>query len=1574
MAKLSKYTQAQNIVAIDAVVNDSNSPYSFKDWIVRNVGVLPDKETIQYENYVKRWYINKRDEIPTATTVKEDYINLLKQLTLAFKSEADALWCSDINFDDPGELEQVIPFYATKLKEIAIYLINKREAIRHAKLKYNMTGTYSALERVFYEYLLKAFTKRQFPGNEYVTNITDISVLNAIPDLSSVRADFQILVEELYDDTSYFDRDPTLPASAYFTFNESATTYLDSLNIAPIDYEWLYATGVTQLCADNPLLWTVDNVINQYKNGIPLSAVELYDSDVLNDYNRIKLTQKYIGDTLYIISGGYWMPWIDEISFDFVPGNNWFYWLSGENIFENDTSVIIDPVSLSSSNLIDSNATAGLSITSSDIMYVTRDNSLSGAWLRLVDKNTFNVTMSARLDNGKTIFAFPFPGYGLSGEDLLWNGKGLDNLDQTFFYLDKNMQAAVYSAYWNSTVSSISSFAPIYINDTLLVENGAKAAEKFSDADYIISRPSFRDGIRDYIYTDEQSYAWLYKILKTDLPIRIGNNNLYWPFERYDNSISMNAPSNQCEPISLSDVPLSSFIGAVADTVIDGADKIFKKISPNSEEYKEGAWLSSTILPQPINITDSNMASGCYQPGLAMRVLGGSYGSFVWTDASTLANNVFINLMHQDDCMYLHNSQFSLSKEKPTYGKDLNYNQWQDCTCRAIIYSPLGHPGNTFDEYGGMADYIVAVSTPSSSFNFKDWRGIDNKSYLDSNEFGWFKLDGQYHIEPDVGWGSGDWVTNNGAPFMLSAGVMYLYFRNNMLRDNAINTVPYLITRYANTNNQTNWRKLYLDKSSSEWKDAGIITDMVIKPGDMLYYEHNDSYSFTLTSSHFEYSIREVPLIPDFNNFNITTRLGEINLPVSSISIPVQVISDSSTSSNVVLSTIEYIDTDFYGMPTGDITLSASFTNPLTSTASTMLSTITTTQTDYYEYVNESTNFILNVPLYGWNYTTSVYDITSQGARPIWVTASDKDDEYTKQKGIDIWAGTQVLVDDYNFITQPSYSNMILGDNTYIEYNKRDKGAIIWRQPVAVTEEIQAKKWCKILTDTNKTSNLSAILFNNINDIIASATNIPSDIILDVVLDKPLLINYYARNGFTWTQNISNSSLGLPPTGGVWVPVISGDLITPFAPYAHLSNRHYPTYASAPFTGNLYSTKDSGGYMIPRMFGVSTALSRDIDSEVDTSNIDNNQLKREMTAIYHDLNVYNSNRGLTKKDQKAPIHILSVDSGWMKSPIAEGERAGLITHTKQHQEFMPYQTQYENKGINDNGLFRQGSDTYDPWFGDLDITWENDIDWPSNKRKQYDINGWYKQHDNNGQQVYEWKTDIFGNQYAVLKPYFNNLLIYDKKYNIGGSLWTRDIRNIIQPASASMINVFEYLPSTLSDINIVSLVNETSGVLDIDIWFDTIMIYTSAALFFFCLSFDYDTGVISSASNDINYIKTTNSKFGGTWFFEEEKKVTICTLLSCGDQIRPILRSLDLETNQMSYLYNISSIRTDMSGIGLSSYEHPLLTYDNVSKIYNISYLGYSGTKTGMYFTSINICDYGEYYNIIEAKTIIPEA
>jgi hypothetical protein len=1292
---LSRYSQTRDISNQETTREDANAPFSFQEWSIRNFGTIADKENIQYERYLRDWYRERDEEVTTAENIKEDYIQLLKQITLIFGTEEEQLQLSDIDFDDETQVKLAIPFYASKIKEIAQYFVFKREAIKKAKLKYNMVNTNQALERLFYEYILKAFTKNKF-DNEY-TVINDPAILSAVPDLSASQNMF-IEIEEIYDDSSYFDRDPSLPLSTYFVNTSADSEFLQTKGLTDDDFEWIYNTGVSQLCADNPLLWVVDSVIAQYENGIPLSAVENNITNVLNDYNRIKLTQKYLGEDQYIISGGFYSMPSGALNFDLAAGNNWFYWPSGDNLFS-VSDLVLDPINLTESDLIDSGATAGKTLTSADILFTQVGSDIKGAWLKLTDKATLNETMSARFFPGKTTFTYPFPGFGLSGEDLPWTGKEYSNINRTFFFLEKETQTAIWNLYQSSLSAATTAFNPLYIYDSKLTESGATAGSDFESADVITARQSTSDGSDNGVYTDQQDYAWLYKMDKTDIPVAIGNNDIYWPFERITGQgVTMVSRADQCDDIALSSIDVRDFTGAVAGVSPGNADKIFIKESPDSNTYKEGAWLKGTVLSTPLGVTDSTLLSGNTQPGLAIRVLGGVEGSFVWPDSVTPADSVFKYREHQDDCLYLDNDQFSLSRERTWQDKDINYNQWQDCTCRAVLYTPLGHPGNTFDEYEGLSDYIVAITDTISAFSFSDWRGSDGLDYTQSNDFGWFKLDGGYAVEPDVGWGSGNWVTNTGSPFLLSANVMYLYFRNGLKRDNPEINVPYLITKYK-TQSPTGceWRKLRFNKQESAWVDADATSDMILRPGELLRYEHQSTKSIVLTAERFEITTQERPLIPDLRTFTISSSLGQdTQLPTLSTSFPVNVVSseqipflpadpvDSAFLSSVFINQVTSIPVTFTSAPTGPVTLSAEFGNISNNTLTTVTSTITTTVYDFYTYTSDAVNFMWNTPLAGWNYSSNQQEQGAPGARPFWAKAYDLDNDFTKRKGINIWSGSPVITDEYNFITQPPFSDMLFKENIYIEYLRRGSSANTWVENITGTVSRDTKEWKEIDFDTDGISNLSAVLFNNIQELIIDATDIDSDITFDISdIDEPQLINYYARVPFTWNQVYIDSTNGLPPTGGVWNPILSGSLVDAAEPYANLTNRHFPTYAVAPYIGAMYTAKEFGGFMLPYNLGVSIALTQSDTNILETRGT------QQQGIIYQNPNLFNVDNGLTQTTQYTPISTVATDSTWLKAIFIEAERRGLIINPDILQEFVPYQTTFETLRRNSVGVLQQ---------------------------------------------------------------------------------------------------------------------------------------------------------------------------------------------------------------------------------------------------------------------------------------------
>jgi len=290
------------------------------------------------------------------------------------------------------------------------------------------------------------------------------------------------------------------------------------------------------------------------------------------------------------------------------------------------------------------------------------------------------------------------------------------------------------------------------------------------------------------------------------------------------------------------------------------------------------------------------------------------------------------------------------------------------------------------------------------------------------------------------------------------------------------------------------------------------------------------------------------------------------------------------------------------------------------------------------------------------------------------------------------------------------------------------------------------------------------------------------------------------------------------------------------------------TDASVPYIGNLYTKRESGGYFIPQMLGVTNYLGRGRTHVLDTlDTISTNEQVRGLTRVFQNKDLYTSDFGLTNDDQLTPVSAIDIDARWMKASVTEWIKAGTIINAREVQDFSPYQTKYETVGNNLNGIRRQG-DKYDPWHETYDDQWENSEDWPPNFRKQYNIEDWYKQFDMGDRQVYQWKTDIFGNEFALLK---NNRAasIYTKKHNLG-EIWTRDARNIIQPASASLVNVYNKF--THIDIG--------TNIYDIDVWYDTLMIWTPSAIAITKLNFDYEDNTIFALADNSHEIFLCDSK------------------------------------------------------------------------------------------------------------------
>ena len=94
---LTRYSQTRNLeqqqtpsVLAGQRINDNLRPYSFFDWLQRNIGIVPGEEQKQYNLYLLQWYKDRDTEkTVNASRIRNDYVALLKQLSLTFQTETE---------------------------------------------------------------------------------------------------------------------------------------------------------------------------------------------------------------------------------------------------------------------------------------------------------------------------------------------------------------------------------------------------------------------------------------------------------------------------------------------------------------------------------------------------------------------------------------------------------------------------------------------------------------------------------------------------------------------------------------------------------------------------------------------------------------------------------------------------------------------------------------------------------------------------------------------------------------------------------------------------------------------------------------------------------------------------------------------------------------------------------------------------------------------------------------------------------------------------------------------------------------------------------------------------------------------------------------------------------------------------------------------------------------------------------------------------------------------------------------------------------------------------------------------
>lgn len=1082
----------------------NTTPFSFTEWFSRHTGISFNDAEKQYEKYLKDFYKeNSKKTNNLNNKIKEDYLELIRRLQIIFQNDIEFERYKNIDLNSKTELSIAIPFYAKKLKEIAQFYLRKRKELQSKKVEYNLVGSFEGLSKILHNKISSKFTR-----NEQNNFVHDNPLITQSPLYSSISEDFSIEIQELYDTTDYYSLEE---------------------NINPLT------------CAFNKLCYSIFATPLSAKSD-PLETLYLCDPSNENVNELLqKAYQKYLSTDVYFISGGYFTEKYINFTIPFEQGNNFFYWFSGQTTYDIPEGLYKD-ANIHSYDW--SHATGSSSIDTSDIIFVNAGNILNkSAWLYKTDYITVTATMSATIHDGK-IFKFPFCYYGTSAFHGKWSGPGINDTilpDKKFYFSEEDYQQTknnIIDTYWNS-FSSISSVKSILLQDTNL-SNVATPSNKFNNADKIYITP--KNDFSGY-YSGNKYIAWLYQFNETQIPITIGENKIYFPLQKYDDEseIFFNYHKNISLELSSFDVS-ECFKGSVAGLNVDESDLIVKKLTICGPEI-EAAWLKSVPLSYYTNkqknkcdcdpnilsyFTGWSYISGGTQSTLSFKCSPSNHVRFLWTGETININDVrdFTGFDHDDSCEYkrLDHSISILDKNFYNSTNSEILEKWKKCTCGAIHRSPIGHKNQDFESLGVIPDFIVRDVGYPFDFYFKDWRGSDGKNYTQSKDSARFYSN---FIEKDIGWGKGQWKSQNGEDFILEKGQSYIFYR--AVSNNCSFESPYFIINHSynkgtipdyNCNPVSYYPVWYkaVKNADGDWIDAGIISDMKLNFGDFISYFHKEQHSRTI--SRLLYNGSEVNSISgDYIYFN-----------EPSTNISYQTYNSSIPSVNFVIT-----------MPIGN--------NSYWSKA---------------EYMSDtSKKYTIND--FQFN---KVYDYL----------------QITQPPPSDIILNDQDVI-EFSFTNCSSGCYIWKQDLTFNVYNPIRKWNKILTDSCSESEILNylnkhitfcntVQKTCD--SDCSYMIKCPCIIDCNSTKMSLTATMEDSDINFNTeVSGSYMFINYFARNNFYQKLSVLDITDG---DKSLFVPIYSSQYIKPETPWRDLLNQNGSNFVTKEITDNLQNIKEINFY------------------------------------------------------------------------------------------------------------------------------------------------------------------------------------------------------------------------------------------------------------------------------------------------------------------------------------------------------------------------------------------------------------
>jgi hypothetical protein len=282
---------------------DNNAPFSFFDFLkYTSATYTPAEYNKLYTNYLTQWSISKTGSVPTLTYISDQYIDLLKDISLNFTTEAEKRFLSNIDFASQNDIEIAIPFFTKKIKDIILFYKQKRDTGTFVIERNKIKGTQTSIERAIYESIVSyAFSD---------DSINNYSLINY--NIDQIKRNLEISIDEFVDVYSnYFDI-PRVPVDERLIREE-----LYTFNTNSIDADLFFdkSNEVTrQIFGNSVRLFEIPLEVNIQLDYSPVCSplnpfenlIVADNGDLLGANERVDLRQrlyaKYLGTDFYYLS------------------------------------------------------------------------------------------------------------------------------------------------------------------------------------------------------------------------------------------------------------------------------------------------------------------------------------------------------------------------------------------------------------------------------------------------------------------------------------------------------------------------------------------------------------------------------------------------------------------------------------------------------------------------------------------------------------------------------------------------------------------------------------------------------------------------------------------------------------------------------------------------------------------------------------------------------------------------------------------------------------------------------------------------------------------------------------------------------------------------------------------------------------------------------------------------------------------------------------------------------------------------------------------------------------------------